>query len=378
MRQILLKYSNRSSNLLTNDDYVELSKYTTRIVKYPQILPIVLHAIALHDCQTYNNFIKELQSLYLQRIPLETAMELLDFEYTDTAVRNLAVWQLEQLNSYDLRTFTIQLVQSLKFERSTELFKYLVTQAVNNFKEFGFDFYWALRSEMKHSLAHGQIYKLMLIKILLGISETDRKDLLKTEQILQSLAHITKAVSNVAHSMKGKCSSAQIKYVQKKLLDSQLERLNKQLLKIAECDNIPYFKLPFSYTVLLDQFVIDKSKIMDSKKAPLMLFIHKYGLGQNPTYVGGLIASYYTTMFKTGDDLRQDQLVIQTLEVLNNLWLSNSMDLKMKLYKVVPTGPLEGMIEIVVNSATMAKITQMSGGAGKAFSKKPLVNWLLE
>lgn len=181
VRQILLKYSNRSSNLLTNDDYVELSKYTTRIVKYPQILPIVLHAIALHDCQTYNNFIKELQSLYLQRIPLETAMELLDFEYTDTAVRNLAVWQLEQLNSYDLRTFTIQLVQSLKFERSTELFKYLVTQAVNNFKEFGFDFYWALRSEMKHSLAHGQIYKLMLIKILLGISETDRKDLLKTE-----------------------------------------------------------------------------------------------------------------------------------------------------------------------------------------------------
>lgn len=54
------------------------------------------------------------------------------------------------------------------------------------------------------------------------------------------------------------------------------------------------------------------------------------------------------------------------------------MDLKMKLYKVVPTGPLEGMIEIVINSATMAKITKMSGGAGKAFSKKPLVNWMLK
>ena len=37
---------------------------------------------------------------------LETALELLDFEYTDTVVRNLAVWQLEQLNSYDLNTFT--------------------------------------------------------------------------------------------------------------------------------------------------------------------------------------------------------------------------------------------------------------------------------
>ena len=52
--------------------------------------------------------------------------------------------------------------------------------------------------------------------------------------------------------------------------------------------------------------MVDKSKIMDSKKAPLMLFVHKYGLGQEPTYVNGLIASYYTTMFKTGDDLRQD------------------------------------------------------------------------
>ena len=59
------------------------------------------------------------------------------------------------------------------------------------------------------------------------------------------------------------------------------------------------------------------------------------------------------------------------------MWLSNSMDLKMKLYKVVPTGPLEGMIEIVVNSTTMAKITQLAGGATKAFSKKSVINWLL-
>ena len=43
---------------------------------------------------------------------------------------------------------------------------------------------------------------------------------------------------------------------------------------------------------------------MDSKKAPIMLFAHKYGLGDKDTYVQGKISSNYIVMFKTGDDLR--------------------------------------------------------------------------
>lgn len=118
------------------------------------------------------------------------------------------------------------------------------------------------------------------------------------------------------------------------------------------------------------------SKIMDSKKAPIMLFIRKYGIENQKTCAGGRIKPLYCTMFKCGDDLRQDMLVIQLLQVMNNIWLSQNMNLCMKLYSVIPTGPLEGMVEIVEDSVTLAKITSEYGGSTAAFSKKPIANWL--
>ena len=61
---------------------------------------------------------------------------------------------------------------------------------------------------------------------------------------------------------------------------------------------------------------------------------------------------------------------------MNNIWLSQNMNLCMKLYSVIPTGPLEGMVEIVEDSVTLAKITSEYGGSTAAFSKKPIANWL--
>ena len=55
-------------------------------------------------------------------------------------------------------------------------------------------------------------------------------------------------------------------------------------------------------------------------------------------------------MFKTGDDLRQDQLTIQILQVMDQMWKKNKLDLLISAYSVVPTGEEEGFIEIVENS----------------------------
>ena len=52
---------------------------------------------------------------------LETAMELLDFESVDPLARRLAIWHLQALSVAELKTFTVQLVQCIKFERSLTL-----------------------------------------------------------------------------------------------------------------------------------------------------------------------------------------------------------------------------------------------------------------
>lgn len=63
-------------------------------------------------------------------------------------------------------------------------------------------------------------------------------------------------------------------------------------------------------------------------------------------------------MFKHGDDLRQDQLVIQIITLMDNLMRKENLDLKLTPYKVLATGPDQGMIQFIKSQA-LASILQL-------------------
>ena len=52
-------------------------------------------------------------------------------------------------------------------------------------------------------------------------------------------------------------------------------------------------------------------------------------------------------MFKYGDDLKQDNLILQMFRVFDKLWRENGLDLKMNVYRTLATGPELGFLEIV-------------------------------
>lgn len=52
-------------------------------------------------------------------------------------------------------------------------------------------------------------------------------------------------------------------------------------------------------------------------------------------------------IFKVGDDLRQDQLTLQMIRVMDKLWLKEGLDLKIVTFGCVPTGDRQGLIEMV-------------------------------
>ncbi|KRX10773.1 Protein kinase-like domain [Pseudocohnilembus persalinus] len=66
-------------------------------------------------------------------------------------------------------------------------------------------------------------------------------------------------------------------------------------------------------------------------------------------------------MFKDGDDIRQDQLVLQLISIMDKIWLDNGLDFRMNIYKVLPTKDQVGMIEVVTNSETTAAIHKKKG-----------------
>ena len=70
-------------------------------------------------------------------------------------------------------------------------------------------------------------------------------------------------------------------------------------------------------------------------------------------------------LFKSGDDLRQDMLVLDAIRLMDSIWRSNGLDMRMTLYDCVPTGVDCGMIEAVTPATTTAKITANHGGNRK-------------
>jgi phosphatidylinositol 3-kinase len=62
----------------------------------------------------------------------------------------------------------------------------------------------------------------------------------------------------------------------------------------------------------------------------------------------------YPIMFKNGDDLRQDQLVIQLFTLMDRLLRKENLDLKLSPYAVLATGSTEGMIQFVRSKSLAA------------------------
>lgn len=55
----------------------------------------------------------------------------------------------------------------------------------------------------------------------------------------------------------------------------------------------------------------------------------------------------YSVIYKIGDDLRQDQLVLQMIALMDKLLKQENLDLKLSPYKVVATGIKEGFLQFV-------------------------------
>lgn len=64
-------------------------------------------------------------------------------------------------------------------------------------------------------------------------------------------------------------------------------------------------------------------------------------------------------IFKVGDDLRQDQLTLQMIRVMDKLWLREGLDLKIVTFACVATGENQGILEMVTEAKTLREIQVM-------------------
>lgn len=85
-------------------------------------------------------------------------------------------------------------------------------------------------------------------------------------------------------------------------------------------------------------------------------------------------ANSFYTIYKIGDDLRQDMFVLQLINVMNQLWILEEQDLSVLTFTCMQTAERRGFIEMVTNAETLKEIQK--GEVMKAFKTGCINEWL--
>ena len=283
-------------------------------------------------------------------------LQLLDLSYQCLPVRNFAVEGIRQMTDNEIASCLPQLVQALKYDvyDMSELGVFLIERAIVQPALIGIPFFWCCKVEFRSAHCRGRYakyiheYKLRCGKQQLTL--LDRQDRLWSE------TGVFQKVAAAVYAQKGKSKS------------KILETLHMQLEGIIKNHELPeIFELPLDPRIRVKMPIVKKCRVMSSAKLPLWLTFENAEPGYEKVMV----------MFKAGDDLRQDTMVLQLMRVMDSMWRSQNKQLFMSPYKCMATWHDGGLLEIVKNSQTTADIhMQYGGGFTGAFQKDTFIKFI--
>lgn len=355
---------------LTEKDKEAVWSARAQLLAFPSALPKFLKAVPWHK----RDAVQEAYLLLTQWAPPSPteALQLLDSHFADPKVRAYAVSCLEPIPDEQLTILALQMCQVLKYEAHTDsaLARFMLRRALASPRTFGQTFFWLLKAEVDNPELHHR-YGTLLDVYLRNCGES-RVALGHSQFVMNKLFEI----------------SVKVQAASKK--DEMLRICREELSKVVFPER---FQLPIRPSFEARGVITEKCRVMYSKKKPLWIEFEAAdgwkGDARGGPHANGKRATY-TVMYKNGDDLRQDQLVLQVLRVMDSLWKAAGLDLCVSPYECVATGFQIGMLEIVGNSATVANIVELGvekdvkgmgrklAAAQEVFKPERITKWLRE
>ncbi|KAH9773218.1 hypothetical protein WN944_020300 [Citrus x changshan-huyou] len=333
--QRILKYP--PTRTLSGDEKQLLWKFRFSLMSEKRALTKFLRSVEWSDVQEAKQAL-ELMGRW-EMIDVCDALELLSPVFESEEVRAYAVCILERADDDELQCYLLQLVQALRFERSdkSRLSQFLVQRSSHNIELASF-LRWYVSVEF-HDPVHAkrfysthEILEESMMKLTPGVDGEDGyklwQSLVRQTELTAQLCSIMRDVGNVRGN------------TQKKI--EKLRQLLSGLLS-----ELTYFeepiRSPLAPNILITGIVPSESSIFKSALHPLRLTFR--------TASGGTCKM----IFKKGDDIRQDQLVVQMVSLMDRLLKLENLDLHLTPYNVLATGQDEGLLEFIP-SRSLAQI----------------------
>ncbi|KAH0516431.1 Phosphatidylinositol 4-phosphate 3-kinase C2 domain-containing subunit gamma [Microtus ochrogaster] len=267
--------------------------------------------------------------------PLE-ALGLLTSSFPDQDIREVAIQQLDRLLTGELLECLPQLVQAVKFEWNLEspLVELLLRRSLQSIR-VAHRLYWLLRDAQGEAFFQSWYQKLSAA-LQFCVGEALNDEFSKEQKLVKLLGDIGEKVKSASDPQR------------QDVLKKEIGSLEEFFKDIKTCH------LPLDPALCIKGIDRDACSYFTSNALPLKItFINADPMGEN---IG--------VIFKAGDDLRQDMLVLQIIQVMDNIWLQEGLDMQMIIYRCLSTGKAQGLIEMVPDAITLAKIHLHSGLIG--------------
>uniref|UniRef100_F6ZM84 Phosphatidylinositol 3-kinase catalytic subunit type 3 n=1 Tax=Xenopus tropicalis TaxID=8364 RepID=F6ZM84_XENTR len=347
---------------------------------------------------------------------VEDSLELLSSHFTNPTVRRYAVARLQQADDEDLLMYLLQLVQALKYENfediksgleptkkdsqgpmlesmttsginpesdssqvisnplpsavsspapssktkdgldaenlEQDLCTFLISRACKNSTLANYLYWYVIvecedqDTQLRDPKTH-EMYLNVMRRFSQALLKGDKsvrvmRSLLATQQtFVDRLVHLMKAVQRESGNRKKKNERLQA-------LLGDNEKMN-----LSEFEPIP---LPLEPQVKIRGIIPEKATLFKSALMPAKLYFK--------TEDGGR----YPVIFKNGDDLRQDQLILQIISLMDKLLRKENLDLKLTPYKVLATSTKHGFMQFI-QSVPVAEVLATEGSIQNFFRK---------
>ena len=287
-------------------------------------------------------------------IDVDDALELLGPTIDNPTVRAYAVDRLRDSDDEELLLYLLQLVQALKFERmsseadagdteDSSLARFLISRATKSLM-LGNYLHWYLMVECddsgpdqidKHRKLFAKVeFDFMAVLMQVPGGPERRKTLLRQGELITVLSKISK---EIRFSREDRNRKAQ--RLKKYLMEPKNELLTYD----------PPLPLPLDPSVSIIGIFPDDAAVFKSSLFPLLLHF-KTSDGKK-----------YPIIFKTGDDLRQDQLVIQIISLMDRLLRKENLDLKLSPYRILATSANAGAVQYIPSLSLAAASAKNRG-----------------
>jgi len=344
-------YDKQQHELLMDDEKTLIWDNRLHLTKIPEALPKMLRSVPSWSATD----LAHIYSLLRVWAPLNAidALQLLLPSYPDSFVRKTVVDWISGQSDDELCDYLPQLLQAFRYEKTLDcpLFWLLMERALKNVR-IANSLYWQLKLNSNDPILEERSET--LINCLLhtcGAAFWQTID--KQNELLQKLTTVSNDIKKVRDGLRTS------------LLLRKLENFQDYLM-----DKKP--TMPWAPSIEVCDLDLKSCTYFPSNTLPLKLSFRSC----EETCRKQIKFYSYETIFKMGDDLRQDMLAIQMIRIMEKLWLREGLDLRMVTFDCLATGDRQGMVEVVQNAETLRKIHQNSRLIMGPFNSKAIDSYI--